>query len=81
MFERQSAAIACQSAILADDAVAWNDQGDRIFVVGTPNGLGRLDVARGGGNPLIRPGLAEGNVAQPLPYLQLKFTAGASDPV
>ena len=56
--------VAAGGAVLVDDAVAGDDDGHGVVVVGLSNGAGALGVAHAGGLLAVRDGLAVGNLLQ-----------------
>src|SRR5947209_822584 len=71
-----AAAVPGQLAVAADDAVAGNDDGDRVLAVGQPDGAAGFGVADPLGQLAVGDGLAVGNVCKCLPYPPLEQRAG-----
>ena len=71
-FAGQSAAIPAHLPVGANHAMAGNDDGNWIVVIGAANGAAGLWLSNGDGNVLIAGRAAVRNGAQGLPDRQLK---------
>src|SRR5262245_35147824 len=70
----QPAAVAAELAVLVDDAVARNHDGDAIEAVGAADGALSAGRADASGHVFVGAGVAIGNVAQLIPDAAFKWT-------
>jgi len=73
--DAQSAPVADEFLVGADDPVAGDEQRQRVFVVGEADGAGCLRVAEAMRDVAVAPGFPVGNVAQLFPDMPHIFRA------
>jgi hypothetical protein len=73
LFSPETSAIADQPPVRADDAVARDDDGDGIAMVGLPDGPGRSGPSNRGGHLTVRSGPPAGDFEKTPPDPLLKI--------
>ena len=72
LFAPQAATVAAEVAVLLDDAVTGDDDGNGVSAVGQPHGPAGCRLPDVGGELFIAPGASAGDVPQAVPHFLLK---------
>jgi hypothetical protein len=77
-FALQARAESSKPAIGADDAVAWNNDGDGVAPISSAHGSEGLGLAAARGELGVAYGRAKGNISKSCPYRKIKGRASRS---